>query len=217
MTSTHSHRFVFIRHAEATCNLQNDNMLISSVSPDSSLTHVGQQQTQLLADHFPQELLGAQIFCSPMCRAVQTANPLAMRHSLPLIHDERLEEVRITSPLTPPLSLSAWDAMLEERLDKPTTEVKPGVETVVAQQARVADFLLERHRHRSEEKLTVVVSHAFTIELAIFVLLGLELAMLQRWRIRISNTALHVVENEEVGGKSRLVLVNAKTHLGFWL
>ncbi|CDH20049.1 putative BtrP [Xenorhabdus bovienii str. kraussei Quebec] len=217
MTLIHSHRFVFIRHAEATCNLQDDYVLISSVLPDSPLTAMGQQQAQLLADNFPNELIGDKIFSSPMTRSMQTAKLLTARHNLPLISDERLEEVRIKPSLTPPLSLPAWDAMLQERLNSPTTKVRPEVETVVAQRARVTDFLRQRHQERGKEKITVIVSHAFTIELAIFVLLGLEVSLLQHWRIRISNSALHVIENEEIGGKSRLVLTNAKNHLRLWL
>ncbi|WP_157835569.1 histidine phosphatase family protein [Photorhabdus australis] len=217
MTSTHCHRFVFIRHAEATCNLQDDHVLISSVLPDSPLTEMGQQQAQLLADNFPKELIGDKIFSSPMVRAMQTAKFLTARYNLPLIPDERLEEVRIAPSLIPPLSLPEWDAMLEERLNSPTIKVRPEVETVIEQRARVTDFLRQRHQQRGREKVTLIVSHAFTIELAMFVLLGLEISPLQRWHMRISNTALHVIENEEIGGKSRLVLVNAKNHLRLWL
>ncbi|MCA6221634.1 histidine phosphatase family protein [Photorhabdus antumapuensis] len=102
-------------------------------------------------------------------------------------------------------------------LNSPTIKVRPEVETVIEQRARVTDFLRQRHQQRGREKVTVIVSHAFTIELAMFVLLGLESSLLQRWHMRISNTALHVIENEEIGGKSRLVLVNAKNHLRLWL
>ncbi|WP_434525876.1 hypothetical protein [Photorhabdus asymbiotica] len=49
--------------------------------------------------------------------------------------------IPVPTKYKPPLSLSAWDAMLEERLDKPTIEVKLEVETVAAQQAHVVDFL----------------------------------------------------------------------------
>ncbi|OTA21867.1 5''-phosphoribostamycin phosphatase [Xenorhabdus beddingii] len=217
MASTKNHRFVFIRHAEATCNLQDEHVLISSVMPDSSLTTVGQQQAQLLANSIPKELIGGKIFSSPMTRAMQTANFLTTRHNLPLVSDERLEEVRIEPSLTPALTLSEWDAMLQERLDNPTINVRPEVETVAEQKARVTDFLCQRHQERGKEKVTVIVSHAFTIELAIFVLLGLEVSLLRHWRIRISNSALHIIENEEIGGKSRLVLTNAKNHLRLWL
>ncbi|CDL84500.1 histidine phosphatase family protein [Xenorhabdus szentirmaii] len=217
MPSIKSHRFVFIRHAEATCNLQDAHALISSVMPDSPLTTVGQQQAQLLANNIPKELIGNKIFSSPMIRAMQTANLLKTRHNLPLVSDERLEEVRIKPSLTPALSLSQWDTMLQERLNNPTINVRPEVETVAAQRTRVADFLCQRHQERGEEKVTVIVSHAFTIELAIFVLLGLDVSMLSQWRIRISNSALHIIENEEIGGKSRIVLTNAKNHLRLWL
>lgn len=107
--------------------------------------------------------------------------------------------------------------MLQARIDDTVREAKPGVETVAAQQVRISDFLRQRHQFRGAEALTLVVSHALTIELAIMTLLGLEPAILQRWRLRISHTTLHVVENEALGGHSRLVLANGQNHLGLWL
>ncbi|GGY24669.1 histidine phosphatase family protein [Paludibacterium paludis] len=208
------HRFVFIRHAEARCNLQSADARIDSVSPDSPLTATGEEQARLLAAGLPEELVGARVFCSPMRRAVLTAGAIADRHGVPLAVDGRLEELRIASPLRPALDVAAWDSMLERRLAHPRREALPGVETLLAQRERVADFLLDRHAGRGRELSTLVVSHAFTIELAINLLLGQTPRMLARWRLRISNAALHVIENDYVGGPSRLMLVNAKNHLG---
>ncbi|MEN3262772.1 histidine phosphatase family protein [Sodalis endosymbiont of Spalangia cameroni] len=217
MTTTPRHRFVFIRHAQAVCNRQEAHDRFDSVAPDSPLTPVGQRQARLLADHFPAGLTGARLYSSPMRRALQTASVLGTRLGLPLIQDDRLEEMRVSPPLNPSLTLPDWDALLQARIDNTAREAKPGVETVTSQQARVSDFLKQRHRFRGGEALTLIVSHALTIELAIMTLLGLEPAALQRWRLRISHTALHVVENETLGGPSRLVLTNAQNHLGLWL
>jgi 5''-phosphoribostamycin phosphatase/probable phosphoglycerate mutase len=210
------HRFIFIRHAEALCNVQTEG-LIDSVSPDAPLTPVGEEQARRLALALSDELTGTQVFYSPLRRAVQTAHAIAACRGLLLVMDPRLEELRIAKTLTPPLDLVAWDQMLDARVAWPEREVLPGVETLLEQRARVKDFLCERHARRGEERLTLVVSHAFTIELAINVLLGLKVQALKQWRVRISNAALHVIENDELDGPSRLMLVNAKNHLGTFL
>lgn len=211
----HKHRFVFIRHAQAQCNLQHAGAQIESADPESPLTGGGEAQAQRLAAALPDELTGSQIFSSPMRRAVQTAHVLAQRRGLPIVLDDRLEEVRLARPLLPPLSVADWDAMLEERLKRPGQQAKAGVETVLEQMGRVESFLRDRHASRGDEKLTLVVSHAFTIELAILRLLGWAPAEgPASSRVRISNAALHVIENETLGGSTRLMLVNAKNHLG---
>lgn len=100
MTATPRHRFVFIRHAQAMCNRPEAQDCLNSVSPDSTLTSVGQRQAQLLADHFPAGLTGARLYSSPMRRALQTASVLGTRLGLPLIQDDRLEEMRYIRLLT---------------------------------------------------------------------------------------------------------------------
>lgn len=210
----HKHRFVFIRHAEAQCNVQHADALIASTERESPLTARGKAQAQKLASALPDELTGGWIFCSPMRRAVETARAVARRRDLKIVVDDRLEEMRVARPLLPPLSVADWDAMLEARLCRPAQPTQPGVETLLEQMERVEGFLLDRHASRGDEKLTFVVSHAFTIELAILRLLGLGADSLARSRVRISNAALHVIENETLGGSTRLVLVNAMNHLG---
>lgn len=208
------HRFVFIRHAEAQCNVQHADALIDSTERESPLTARGEAQAQKLAGTLPDELTGSRIFCSPMRRAMETARAIAQRRDLKIVVDARLEEMRLARPLLPPLSVADWDAMLESRLCRPAQQVQPSVETLLEQMERVEDFLRDRHASRGEEELTLVVSHAFTIELAILLLLGLGPDSLARLRLRISNAALHVIENETLGGSTRLILVNAKNHLG---
>lgn len=208
------HRFVFIRHAMALCNEQPEGTLIDSNTPDAPLTTRGKEQAERLAMTLPDTLVGRQVFSSPLRRAAETARTIAVSRGLRLVLDPRLEEFRIAQALIPALNVQAWDQLLTQRLEHPEQAVLEGVEPMLVQRGRVEDFLRERHARRSGEELTLVVSHAFTIELAINVLLGLEPRTLRRWRIRISNAALHIVENDILGGQSRLVLVNAKCHLG---
>lgn len=209
-----SHRFVFIRHAEAVCNVQADTAMLGLFDPHSPLTDVGKQQARQLAEALPQALIGKQIFCSPQRRAIDTATNLAARHGLRIMSDSRLEELRVNCPFPAPMTVNAWDALLEKRVSTPAEVVQPGIESLAAQRARLVDFLQQRHEQRGLEQVTLVVSHAYTIELAIHHLLGLGLAAFKQFRLRISHAAVHVVENERLGSTSRLVLTNGKHHLG---
>lgn len=211
------HRFVFVRHAQAVCNTLADDALIVSHDRESPLTESGRRQARALAERMSPALLGDAIFCSPMRRARETAEAIAQAHGLPLRIDPRLEEVRAERPFDPPIAQSVWDRLLERRIRDRDVEVHPGVEPLREQSGRVREFLAQRHRERAGESVTLVVSHAFTIELAMMALLGLAPDALESFRFRLSNTAVHVVENDGIGLPSRLLLVNAKNHLETWL
>jgi broad specificity phosphatase PhoE len=211
------HRFVFIRHAQAECNVLGDDDLVVSCGTDAPLTTLGYTQAQALADTLPAALRANSIHCSPMRRARQTAQALVDRHGLTLRPDARLEELRLREPLPQSLRQHAWDRLLEQRVATPRAAVLPGVEPLLEQFERVTDFLHDRHRQRGSEPVTLVVSHAFTIELALLALLGLGLDALGEFRFRLSNTGVHVVENDALGEGSRLLMVNALQHLGRWV
>ncbi|MGW8142269.1 histidine phosphatase family protein [Sphingomonas zeae] len=211
------HRFVFVRHAQATCNTLADDQLVTCYDTAAPLTLVGREQAIALAAALPASLVGDTIFTSPLRRAVETARPLAERFRLALRLDDRLTEMRAGTVFAPPITVAQWDGLLEQRVCEPDREAHPGLEPLADQAARVRSFLHERHRDRGDEGVTTVVTHAFTIELALLALLGLGLTALRDFRIRISNAAVHVVENDAVGQPARLMLVNARHHLGGWL
>lgn len=211
------HRFVLIRHAEAACNVLSADARIEWYDPDAPLTPRGRRQAAALARKLPDALLGDPVFASPLRRARDTAAALARHRGLAVAEDERLAEMVCTARFAPPLSLAAWDMLLERRVASPDAEVAPGMEPLARQDARVRAFLRDRHARRGAAERTLIVAHAFTIELAILALLGLPLATLSTFRLRLSNAAVHVVENDEFGGPSRLLLINAKNHMGRWL
>jgi 5''-phosphoribostamycin phosphatase/probable phosphoglycerate mutase len=93
----------------------------------------------------------------------------------------------------------------------------PGLESLQAQFERVQGFLSERHAARGGEEVSVIVSHALTIELAMLALLGLGAEAMQRFRFRLSNTGVHIIENDAIGAGARLLLVNSLSHLGRWV
>lgn len=210
------HRFVFVRHAQATCNTLADHQTVGCYDVAAPLTAAGRSQAAVLAEALPAALVGATVFTSPLRRAVDTASPLAARFRRALCRDDRLAEMR-AAPFASPITVAHWDELLEQRVREPDREAHPGLETLADQAARVRSFLADRHGRRGEEAVTTVVTHAFTIELALLALLGLGMEALRAFRIRISNAAVHVVENDALGGPSRLMLVNARQHLGGWV
>src|SRR5215213_4424496 len=203
------HRFVLIRHAEATCNVLPDDDLIETYDPEAPLTAQGRQQAAALARGLPDALLGSPIFASPMRRAIETAHIVAEHRGGDIRVDERLGEMNLRGRFNPPLSVKAWDDLLAARVRHPDCEPVPGMESLAAQNRRVTSFLRDRHQHRGQDQITLVLAHAFTLELALLALLGLDLDILAKFRFRLSNSAVHIVENAELGEPSRLLLVNA--------
>jgi 5''-phosphoribostamycin phosphatase len=211
------HRFVLIRHAEASCNVLADDDLIETYDPEAPLTAQGREQAAALAQSLPNALLGSPIFASPMRRALETAHIIAEHRGGDVRVDDRLGEMNLRGKFDPPISVKAWDGLLAARIHHPDREPAPGMESLAEQDRRVTSFLRDRHRHRGQNQITFVLAHAFTIELALLALLGLDLGTLTKFRFRLSNSAVHIVENAELGGPSRLLLVNAKNHLHRWL
>lgn len=206
-----------MRHAQSTCNVLPDSHLINASHDQSPLTELGRRQAQALAGALPAALCGGRIFCSPMHRALETAGALAAARGLDIVTDARLEEVALRGERESPVSQADWDQILARRIRYPDQEVGPGVESLKSQFERVRAFLADRHETRGTEPVTLIVSHAMTLELALVSLLGLDVSVLQRFRFRLSNTGVHVVESGMPGTDARLLMVNALTHLDRWV
>lgn len=212
-----AHRFVFVRHAQASCNVLADAAPLDAAHDDSPLTELGRRQALALAAAWPASLRPGRIYCSPMRRALQTADALATAGGWSIVTDARLQEVAPSIPAQGQFTQADWDVLLERRVEQPDEVLVPGLESLRAQFARVRAFLHERHGARAGEDVTVIVSHAMTIELAMLALLGLDAEALQRFRFRLSNTGVHIIENDAIGAAGRLLLVNSLSHLGRWV
>ncbi|WP_238139639.1 histidine phosphatase family protein [Roseateles aquatilis] len=238
------HRFVLVRHAQADCNLLDDGAPLDASQADSPLTALGQRQAAALAAGLPEGWCEGPVFCSPMRRALDTATALARARGLALAIDPRLVEVAPTAASPTGLTQGDWDGFLTRRVAFPDRVLIPGVESLTAQFERVRSFLSELGERRSPSggadatseavrpgatraaheapsagarATTLIVSHATTVELALLALLGLELDALRRFRFRLSNTGVHVVESEGLGAPARLLMVNGLAHLGRWI
>ncbi|MBB2485174.1 histidine phosphatase family protein [Mitsuaria sp. WAJ17] len=205
------HRFTLIRHAQAACNVLAPDSPWTPALDDCALTPLGQQQANSLAAHWPTELYAPKLYVSPMRRARETAAPLARQGGMPLVLDERLAEVTLQGDVTRPLWQQDWDDILEQRIRQPDESPLSGVESLRAQFLRAQGFLKERLAAGGGHHM--IVSHAQTLELLILSLLGLALEDLQRFRFRLSNTGVHMIECQTDGSAPRLMLVNSLAHL----
>jgi broad specificity phosphatase PhoE len=202
-------RLVLVRHAEATCNQLADADVMTSYDDEAGLTDQGRRQVAALAPHFAAAFPSCPLYSSPLKRAAATAAALGRALGTAVQYDERLGELR-APVFQPSISIAEWDALLAARRRSPDKEVVTGLESLRAQHRRVHGFLTELGRRAQD---AIIVSHAFTIELALADLLGLELEWLHSPRFKISTSGIFVVEvdNEGVG---RVVVANSKAHLG---
>lgn len=202
-----------IRHGEAACNLYEDDDLLEKYDREAPLTARGREQARLLALHFPAFLQPFQVIASPLPRAAETAQIFMQSFQGEICYDPRLEELRTPAVFPTPLRQWQWDALLENRLQQPEAELLSGLESLYQQSLRVKQLLTELLPDaRKAEPNFLLFSHGFTIELALLFLLKLELTTLQQWRFKISNTALHIVEYDNIG-RCRLIAVNNRHHL----
>ncbi|AYF26934.1 MULTISPECIES: histidine phosphatase family protein [Micromonospora] len=214
---TAAQRFVLVRHAEADVNVLRDEDVLPGIDPHAGLTPLGERQARALARHLPGDPAvrttdpGVRIFSSPQRRAARTAQVLGAALGIPVTADARLAELRAPEIFPRPITLREWDAVLEERLCLPTTEVF-GVESWTAQRRRVREFLDERCPAGHGGGPWVLVSHSETMQALLFELMGLDDDLLHHTRFKISNTGVFIVDRME-DGCAFLVVANSKTHL----
>ena len=78
----------FIRHAQSEANLKG----ILAARQDYPLTEKGRQEAVVIASEFKDIAKIDRIFCSPLIRAQQTAQPIAKAFGLDVETDERITE-----------------------------------------------------------------------------------------------------------------------------
>ncbi len=129
-------------------------------SADPELSEAGLAQALLLSEYLALETLDA-IYASPLRRAIQTAEPLSARLSLPLaIVDDIAEFDRESSEYVPVEELKAsndprWQRMLEDDWsDRPETKEQFSTRTITA-----IDQIVANHRSQS----VAVVCHGGVI------------------------------------------------------
>lgn len=170
--------FLLVRHGK-TEHVENE-VLAGRI--DTPLTDEGRQQALRLA-----EVLGAQpikaIYSSPMCRAVETAQPLANALNLFVEMDPMLTQV----------DFGEWQGIsleeLEERKDwqqfkaDPGSVVCPGGESMPAVRQRVMLGLQRIGSSYEDDDLVAIFAHGSIIRHAIAFFLEMPLSALNRVKI----------------------------------
>ena len=192
---------LLIRHGE------NDVMQrhLTGRAPGVSLNGKGRQQAELLADALIHAPLKA-VYSSPLERAIETAEPLALSRHLSVQVRPNLIEVdyggfqgRTYKQLG---RLKLWKALLEN----PSQIRFPGGETMAEVQQRVVadldtlarEWLTTDGDGKSEEHLIAIVAHADVIRLALAHYLNM--ALDDFLRLTVNPASLSIVQND---GSSR--------------
>jgi probable phosphomutase (TIGR03848 family) len=166
------------------------------------LSEKGYKQAAEVADKL-EEFPIKGVYSSPLDRAMETATPIAQKHSLPIIARLGLTEVDI----------GEWQGKKVKGLSRlriwrivqsaPTRMRFPGGETFIEAQYRICQELEALAVLHQPEDIIICVSHADPIKLAVSFYLGLPMDLFQRINISpASISVLHLGEN----GSSLLTL-----------
>jgi probable phosphoglycerate mutase len=192
-------RLILVRHGETDTN----KARLALGQADVELNEHGRWQAQRLAISLKNEPIGA-IYCSPLKRALATAEPIASSHGLEVQVDKGLIEMDIgeMEGLTFQQVGERYPHFLQAWLGgQAASEAMPGGERLLDVQDR-AWQAIERIRQRQEHGTVAAVTHNFVILTLLCRVLGLELADFRR--LRHSVAAKSVLEV----GQDRIILVS---------
>ena len=202
-------RFILVRHGESVWNSQ--RRIQGTLDPE--LSPRGRRQTDLLVSHLRPHLTPgvAAIYSSPLRRAAQTADQIALAYQIPVVHEPDLRE----------MSLGTWEGMTvaeiqatypgcyEQWLEDPLAFPAPGGEDLRSFERRVVG-VLERMQNTQPKADLIVVSHGGGIKALLCFALGLDVRYL--FRLKQDNTAINQIELD--GRVRRVLLLNDTCHLG---
>jgi len=176
---------------------------------DEGLNEEGLRQAGMLARRLDRWPISA-VFCSPLKRAVSTAEAIAGPHSLPVQSTEDLGEMRIGD----------WEGMLAGDIAARYPELwktwranpgdfrMPGGESLgEVRQRAVRAF--DRMMGGSEGKMVLAVTHDVVVRLLVAHCLGVSTDIYRR--LEVGNTSMTVIERD--GGRQRLRVLNDMGHL----
>jgi probable phosphoglycerate mutase len=196
--------FLLIRHAVHLLGSET----IAGRMPDVHLSLRGQEQAQHLARRLADVPIHA-LYCSPITRAQETAQPLTAQFGLPVQICEDIQEInygewtgRTLEELRPQEQWKHWNSF------RSGTRI-PNGESMLEIQARVISCMQQlRERHPNE--VIALVSHGDVIRAAVAYCLGVPLDMFQR--IEISPASVSIIGLAEYGPS--VLCVNNTNALG---
>ena len=201
-------KYILVRHGESVWNSQ--RRIQGSLDPE--LSPRGRRQTDLLVPHLRAYLTPAvaAIYSSPLRRAAQTADQIALAYQIPVVHEPDLRE----------MSLGKWEGKTvaeiqatypgcyEQWLEDPLAFPAPGGEDLRSFERRVVG-VLERMQNTQPKADLIVVSHGGVIKALLCFALGLDVRYL--FRLKQDNTAVNQIELD--GRVRRVLLLNDTCHL----
>ena len=197
-----------LRHGATAANEQRPYVLQGDQT-DGSLSPTGCKQAAAVAEFLREQTID-HIYCSPLKRAMETAQAVAEKHGLPVAQDPRLVEVHVGRWEGLP-----WMSIMEQFpqeyhqfMDNPADNPYLDGESYrdVYDRAKPAvDEILQRH----PGECVLIVAHNVVNRVLLAELLGLELK--QAKSIRQSNSGINVIRDED--GERELMTLNACFHL----
>ena len=190
--------FLLIRHGQTDYV---DEALAGRI--DAPLTAQGHQQAQHLAMVLREQPVRA-IYCSPMCRAVQTAQPLAEALHLFVETDATMTQI----------DFGEWQGLSFDELQKredwqafkkdPSSVCCPGGERMPAVQQRVMLGLQRIASGYEEDDVVAIFTHGSIIRHAITFFLDMPLHAMNRLKVETASVStLHLQD-----GSPRLIRLN---------
>jgi probable phosphoglycerate mutase len=181
--------FLFIRHA-ATSML---NRALAGRMPGSHLTRAGKEQAKYLAE----QLAGvpiASIYCSPLERACETAEPLAKQLGQQIITTDEITEIEFGN-----WTGHSFRELMTDQKWKYFNSFRsgiriPGGEMMLEVQARVVSCL-EKLRAAYPNDIVAIVSHADVIKAAITHYAGTPVDFFQRVEIYPASVSVVAVND----------------------
>ncbi|MFW6125971.1 MAG: histidine phosphatase family protein [Chloroflexota bacterium] len=198
-------RLILVRHGETGWN--RDSRIMGQ--SDIMLTERGQRQAERLGEALREERVGA-VYSSPLTRARQTAEAIALFHGLEVVTDKGLMEIHAgdLDGLTYEELVTQHAEFLKEWVAVGPTLKVPGGESLDDVQRRAwATVSKLADLHASET--VVAVSHSLAIQSV--VCKALDMGMSNMRRLHMGLASINIL-NFERGGVS-LLLYNDTCHL----
>lgn len=156
-------------------------------TPGVHLNDQGRQQAAAVAERLADWPIVA-VYSSPLERAVETAEPLALRHNLPVTLVDGLGESRYGDWTGQPLKELAKQPEWLQVQFTPSTARFPGGESLGEMQARVV-AVLEKARAAHPKGAVAVFSHADIIKAAVAYYAGVHLDLFQRLVVDVTSVS----------------------------
>jgi len=201
-------RILLVRHGQTSWNMGAGNVRYRGQT-DIPLDEVGHAQARALAQRLAGEPIVG-IYASPLQRAIQTAQPTAGRHGLPVVPHSGLLDMNLGKwqGLTHTEAARRYPKVHHRWLEAPHTVTLPGGENLAAVLERGKAAVTELVARHAAETVTLV-GHQVVNKVLVCWLLGLDNS--HYWRVSQDNACLNVFTYAD--GVFRVVTLNDTCHL----